>query len=81
MTINLKKGDQMHGFTLVDSQFIQDANAQVHTFAHKQSGGQVIWVENDDQNRSFGIGFKTPPKDSTGVAHIVEQSVLSGSRK
>lgn len=81
MTINLKKGDQMHGFTLVDSQFIQDANAQVHTFAHEQSGGQVIWVENDDQNRSFGIGFKTPPKDSTGVAHIVEHSVLSGSRK
>ena len=35
----------MHGFTLVDSQFIQDANAQVHTFAHKQSGGQVIWVK------------------------------------
>lgn len=81
MTTNLKKGDQMHGFTLVDSQFIQDANAQVHTFTHEQSGGQVIWVENDDQNRSFGIGFKTPPKDSTGVAHIVEHSVLSGSRK
>lgn len=81
MTTSLKKGDQMHGFTLVNSQFIQDANAQVHTFAHEQSGGQVIWVENDDQNRSFGIGFKTPPKDSTGVAHIVEHSVLSGSRK
>ena len=81
MTVNLKKGDQMHGFTLVDSQFIQDANAQVHTFTHEQSGGQVIWIENDDQNRTFGIGFKTPPKDSTGVAHIVEHSVLSGSRK
>lgn len=81
MTTSLKKGDQMHGFTLVDSQFIQDANAQVHTFAHAKSGGQVMWVENDDQNRSFGIGFKTPPKDSTGVAHIVEHSVLSGSRK
>lgn len=81
MTTSLKKGDQIHGFTLVDSQFIQDANAQVHTFAHAQSGGQVVWVENDDQNRSFGIGFKTPPKDSTGVAHIVEHSVLSGSRK
>lgn len=81
MTTSLNKGDQLHGFTLVDSQFIQDANAQVHTFAHEQSGGQVIWVENDDQNRSFGIGFKTPPKDSTGVAHIVEHSVLSGSRK
>ncbi|MFW3625207.1 insulinase family protein [Aerococcus viridans] len=81
MTTNLNKGDQLHGFTLVDSQFIQDANAQVHTFAHEQSGGQVVWVENDDQNRSFGIGFKTPPKDSTGVAHIVEHSVLSGSRK
>lgn len=81
MRTSLKKGDQIHGFTLVDSQFIQDANAQVHTYAHEQSGGQVIWVENDDQNRSFGIGFKTPPKDSTGVAHIVEHSVLSGSRK
>ncbi len=74
-------GDHLHGFTLKNSQFIQDANAQVHTFTHEKSGGQVIWVENDDQNRTFGIGFKTPPTDSTGVAHIVEHSVLSGSRK
>lgn len=81
MTQSLKVGDQLHGFTLTDSQFIHDANAHVHTFNHPQSGGQVVWVENDDQNRTFGIGFKTPPKDSTGVAHIVEHSVLSGSRK
>ena len=38
-------------------------------------------LENDDNNKVFGIGFRTPPNDSTGVAHILEHCVLNGSRK
>ena len=48
---------------------------------HKKSGARVAVLENDDENKVFNIGFRTPPKDSTGVAHIVEHTVLCGSDK
>lgn len=48
---------------------------------HKKSGARVLLMENDDENKVFAIGFRTPPSDSTGVPHIMEHSVLCGSRK
>ena len=48
---------------------------------HKKSGARVLLIENDDDNKVFSIGFRTPPKDSTGVPHIMEHSVLCGSKK
>lgn len=59
----------------------RDVNSTVHVYDHSQSGGQVVWLENEDLNRAFGIGFMTPPEHSRGCAHIVEHCVLSGSRK
>lgn len=50
-------------------------------FRHKKTGARVVTVSNDDKNKVFYIGFRTPPKDSTGVAHIVEHTVLCGSKK
>lgn len=47
---------------------------------HKKSGARVLLMENDDENKVFAIGFRTPPSDSTGVPHIMEHSVLCGSR-
>lgn len=47
---------------------------------HKKSGARVLLIENDDENKVFSIGFRTPPRDSTGVPHIMEHSVLCGSR-
>ena len=47
---------------------------------HKKSGARVLLVENEDNNKVFSIGFRTPPADSTGVPHIMEHSVLCGSR-
>lgn len=47
---------------------------------HKKTKARVVLMENDDDNKVFSIGFRTPPKDSTGVAHIVEHTVLCGSR-
>ncbi|MCZ0717972.1 insulinase family protein [Aerococcus kribbianus] len=70
-----------HGFNEISKEYLADIDATVWRFDHPQSGGQVMWIDNDDRNRSFAIGFLTPPEDSTGVAHIVEHSVLSGSRK
>lgn len=48
---------------------------------HKKSGARVCLVQNDDINKVFLIGFRTPPSDSTGVAHIIEHTVLCGSKK
>ncbi len=48
---------------------------------HKKSGARICLVSNDDNNKVFSIGFRTPPTDGTGVAHIVEHTVLCGSEK
>ncbi|HTM77056.1 MAG TPA: insulinase family protein, partial [Devosia sp.] len=50
-------------------------------YRHKKTGAEVLSLVNDDENKVFGITFKTPPTDSTGIAHILEHSVLCGSRK
>lgn len=47
---------------------------------HKKSGARILLIENDDDNKVFNIGFRTPPSDSTGVPHIMEHSVLCGSK-
>lgn len=73
--------EEKFGFVLDNVHFSKDADAEIYQFRHLQSGGALIWLKNADENRTFGIGFLTPPTDSTGVAHIVEHSVLSGSRK
>lgn len=70
-----------HGFRLMKTESLPDIQATAYHYHHVQSGGEVVWLKTDDANRTFGIGFKTPPQDSTGVAHIVEHTVLSGSRK
>ncbi len=50
-------------------------------YRHKKSGAELLSVVTDDDNKVFGITFRTPPSDSTGVPHILEHSVLCGSRK
>ncbi|HOO28142.1 MAG TPA: insulinase family protein, partial [Lachnospiraceae bacterium] len=47
---------------------------------HKKSGARVLLLSNDDENKVFSIGFRTPPYDSTGLPHILEHSVLCGSK-
>ena len=70
-----------HGFKLIKEEFIKDIESNVKLYQHEKSGARLMAVENDDNNKVFGIGFRTPPNDSTGVAHILEHSVLNGSRK
>ncbi|MBO5587143.1 MAG: insulinase family protein, partial [Acidaminococcaceae bacterium] len=48
---------------------------------HERSGARLLYLANDDDNKVFSIGFRTPPSDDTGVAHILEHSTLCGSRK
>lgn len=68
-------------FELVRDEHIAEVNSQAKLYRHKKTGAEVLSLVNDDENKVFGITFKTPPEDSTGIAHILEHSVLCGSRK
>lgn len=70
-----------HGFELVREEYIDELNSNVRIYRHAKTGAELMSVLNDDENKTFGITFRTPPEDSTGVAHIMEHSVLGGSRK
>src|SRR5690554_5114476 len=67
-------------FELVREERIEEVNALGRLYRHKATGAEVLSLANDDENKVFGITFRTPPEDSTGVAHILEHSVLCGSR-
>ena len=71
----------LHGFELVRDQEIPELGTQARLYRHVQTGAELLSLENSDENKCFGITFRTPPTDSTGVAHILEHSVLCGSRK
>lgn len=69
------------GFEKVSEEFIPECKSKAVLFKHVKTGAQVISVSNKDENKVFGIVFRTPPNDSTGIPHILEHSVLCGSRK
>jgi len=69
------------GFRLERSVFVKELNSQAYEMVHVRSGARLLYLANDDDNKVFSISFRTPPQDSTGVAHICEHSVLCGSRK
>ncbi|MDE6743487.1 MAG: insulinase family protein [Lachnospiraceae bacterium] len=68
-------------YEVIEKRRIEDINSMGYLLKHKKSGARVVVCENDDYNKVFYIGFRTPPKDSTGVAHILEHSVLCGSKQ
>ncbi len=70
-----------HHFELVREQAIPELNATAQLYRHTQVGTQLLSIQADDENKVFGITFKTLPSDSTGLPHILEHSVLCGSRK
>ncbi len=71
----------MNNFKLIREQFVSEFNGTVKEYRHEPTGAEIISVENTHNNKAFGITFRTPPSDSTGVAHILEHTVLCGSRK
>ncbi len=74
------KIEEMKSYTILESRRIEDLNSMSYLLEHKKSGARIALLSNDDENKVFYIGFRTPPKNSTGVAHILEHSVLEGSR-
>ncbi len=71
----------MKGYELVSSQELKDIDSKGYLLRHTKSGARVFLVSNDDDNKVFSIAFRTPPIDSTGLTHILEHSVLCGSRE
>ena len=72
---------QVPGYTLVRTEDCPEQHGTLTVLTHDISGATVLLVENDDENKAFGIGFGTFPSDDTGVFHILEHSVLAGSEK
>lgn len=71
----------LHGFTLSRQQYIPEYGADVRVYTHDKTGADVISVVAPDENKTFGAVLRTPVADSKGVPHILEHSVLCGSRK
>ncbi len=71
----------MNNFELLTDCQIPEINNRARLYRHIKTGAQLLSMENDDENKFFGIAFATPPPDATGIAHIMEHSVLCGSRK
>ena len=67
-------------YEVLERRIISDLNSEGILLKHKKTGARVSLLLNDDENKVFYIGFRTPPEDSTGVAHILEHSVLCGSK-
>ena len=76
----LKETD-FKNYSFIQKEEIEELNGYGYVLEHKKTGARVLLVENDDTNKVFSIAFRTPPADDTGVAHILEHSVLCGSDK
>ncbi len=72
---------ELHGFELVEERNITEVNSYAKLYKHSKTGAELLSLENDDENKSFMVTFVTPPSDDTGIAHILEHSVLAGSQK
>lgn len=70
-----------NGFTLLSTRPLSEINATLYEYSHDKSGASLIYLDREDDNKTFAIGFATPPKNDTGVFHIIEHSVLCGSKK
>lgn len=73
--------EDVEAYEIIEKREIGDLNSTGYLCRHKKTGARVALLSNQEENKVFYIGFRTPPEDSTGVAHILEHSVLCGSRK
>ena len=73
--------EDLSAYEVMEKKEIGDIKSTGYLVRHKKTGARIVLLENGDENKVFYIGFRTPPKDSTGVAHILEHSVLCGSKE
>jgi presequence protease len=72
---------EIHGFEKVDVRGIPELKTKADLYRHAKTACQHLSLGNDEENKVFGINFRTPPYHSAGVAHILEHSVFCHSRK
>ena len=77
---DLAIGDQIHGYRVNRVEQLLELNGVYLELEHSLTGAKHIHIRTDDHENTFGVAFKTVPTDSTGVAHILEHTVLCGSR-
>jgi hypothetical protein len=81
LTTNLKKGQEIQGFVITKVTALVELNAVLFQLQHIKTGARMVHLGSQDPNNLFAVGFRTPPADSTGVAHVLEHTVLCGSRR
>ncbi len=73
--------EELTAYEILEKNYIDDLKSEGIVLKHKKTGAKIALLSNDDDNKVFYIGFRTPPNNSTGVAHIVEHTVLCGSKE
>ena len=79
--MTLAPGTLSHGFELQRETRVDEIDSIARLYRHQKTGAELLSMVGGDENKVFGVAFRTPPADSSGVAHILEHSVLCGSRK
>lgn len=71
---------ELEAYRIIEERALEDFQSKAYVAEHKKTGARIILMENEDENKVFYIGFRTTPRESTGVCHILEHSVLCGSK-
>ena len=78
---NITAGSRIGGYTVTKASYLTDIAAWLYQLVHEKTGARHLHIGNQDKENTFGVAFKTVPSDSTGVAHILEHTVLCGSSR
>ena len=77
----LKVGDCIENYRIERIELLKEISSIFYALEHLSTGARHVHISNDDAENTFSVAFKTVPRDSTGVAHILEHTVLCGSKK
>ena len=76
----IQPNESVHGFRVRYIQPLPELKATLYRMEYEQNGADLVWLDREEENKTFAIAFRTIPQDDTGVFHILEHSVLCGSR-
>lgn len=79
--VDFQPGRKLHGFTVTDLTSLPELNSTLIQLRHDATGARMAHIACEDDNNLFGVAFRTTPQDNTGVAHILEHTVLCGSER
>lgn len=79
--MELRPESRLHGFAVRERRELPELGGALYRMEHEQTGAELVWLDRADDNKTFAVAFKTLPRDDTGVFHILEHSVLCGSKK